>query len=240
MIMPEKNSIYTQQEILNRYLVSRPDREVYIYTDPEKPYEPLFGRFAMMAGFQSFREYIRTQVNKPDSAVLDIGYGKGDFLAYIKHFNPQATLTGIDSKPLRPSIDGVRTIIDNLNTLPQHIPANSQDVITAANIAMWVPDPLKDLIVQPYSLLKPQHGVLFINGFPYKEVFPDPNDQDAFIDAIWRLGWKYIENEDESNQIDYGIDLLIPASHPSPPLNVRPSGYFVKDPFLTLVQYTFN
>lgn len=229
-----------QQEYLNRYLATRPDRKVYIYTDPKKPYEPLFGRLAMMAGSQSFSDYIHTQVINPDSAVLDIGYGKGDFLYYLKCLNPQARLTGIDAKPLRPSIDGVHTIIDNLNTLPQHIPPNSQDVITAANIAMWVPDPLKDLIVQPYSLLKPQHGVLFINGFPYKEVFPDPNDQDKFVDAIWRSGWTYIENEDKSKQIDYGIDLLIHASDTTPPLNIKPCGHFEKDPFLTLVQYTFD
>jgi SAM-dependent methyltransferase len=52
---------------------------------------------------------------KPGSAVIDIGAGRGELLAYLRERNPRLSLTGIDVS-LQPEIEGVEVLRGDVNS----------------------------------------------------------------------------------------------------------------------------
>jgi SAM-dependent methyltransferase len=52
---------------------------------------------------------------KPDAAVIDIGAGRGELLAYLREHNPQLSLTGLDVS-LQPEIEGVEVLREDINS----------------------------------------------------------------------------------------------------------------------------
>jgi SAM-dependent methyltransferase len=52
---------------------------------------------------------------RPDAAVIDIGAGRGELLAYLREHHPRLSLTGIDLS-LQPVIEGVEVLREDVNS----------------------------------------------------------------------------------------------------------------------------
>jgi hypothetical protein len=183
----------------------------YIYNEDPFPYQSLFDRLAMMAGRKSFEDAIDrffTQAQNP-VRILDLGYGKGSFLERVyRKYGNRVICTGIDSHPLATHIAGVSTYTGDVTEFTSYIPENSQDIITAANLAIWLPDPLKTLIYDTHKTLT-RDGTCWVNALPMSQMLPNPTELNQFIWDTSQIGWRWFENRIWSPKGELGYDLLM-------------------------------
>ena len=103
--------------------------------------------------------FISNYINKfcPSGSVLDIGSGRGDFLAHLQKTNSKLSLTGIDLSSPPPSIDGICFIEGDFFDTAF---SQTYDAIVVLAVIEHIAD-VQSFVKKIYQICKP-NGYIFI------------------------------------------------------------------------------
>lgn len=124
--------------------------------------------------------------------ILELGMGKGYFLTELTEYVNPEQLYGMDRTLLPETILALRSAnipLTNIKrgdvndllylyTTSKGLP--SFDMIIAANLAIFLPDPINVFFDQAPKLLSP-NGIILVNNFPFVRAIPNRDDRERFI-----------------------------------------------------------